>query len=112
MANDADEPPAHPDVVLCPNGPILLRGDHVVLDEDGDVVPADEYRARQGEPVPKTPKPPCDWSVHAQPLLDAAPVPAVASVTLGRPADLVSAHALAVLRAEVLTPSARGPPVA
>lgn len=35
MADHADEPPAHPDVVLCPNGPILLRGDHVVLDEDG-----------------------------------------------------------------------------
>ncbi|WP_157767292.1 hypothetical protein [Paracoccus yeei] len=95
---------------------VVLCADHMpvemVLDEDGDVVPADEYRARQGEPVPKTPKPPCDWSVHAQPMLDAAPVPAVASVTLGRPADLVSAHALAVLRAEVLTPSARGPPVA
>ena len=35
MADHADEPPAQPDVVLCPNGPILLRGDHVVLDEDG-----------------------------------------------------------------------------
>lgn len=35
MAHPADEVPAHPDVVLCPNGPILLRGDHVVLDEDG-----------------------------------------------------------------------------
>lgn len=23
------------DVVLCPNGPMLLRGDHVVIDEDG-----------------------------------------------------------------------------
>jgi CDGSH-type Zn-finger protein len=24
-----------PDVVLCPGGPALLRGDHVVEDEDG-----------------------------------------------------------------------------
>ncbi|MGD9961469.1 CDGSH iron-sulfur domain-containing protein [Nocardioides sp.] len=26
---------SHGDVVLCPNGPMLLRGDHVVTDEDG-----------------------------------------------------------------------------
>lgn len=25
----------HPDVVLCPGGPLLLRGDHVVEDADG-----------------------------------------------------------------------------
>ncbi len=25
----------HPDVVLCPDGPMLLRGDHVVEDDDG-----------------------------------------------------------------------------
>ncbi|WP_277051118.1 CDGSH iron-sulfur domain-containing protein [Ruania albidiflava] len=25
----------HPDVILCPDGPMLLRGDHVVQDEDG-----------------------------------------------------------------------------
>jgi hypothetical protein len=25
----------HPDVVLCPGGPMLLRGDHVVTDRDG-----------------------------------------------------------------------------
>ena len=25
----------HPDVVLCPNGPMLLRGDHTVEDPDG-----------------------------------------------------------------------------
>jgi CDGSH-type Zn-finger protein len=25
----------HPDVVLCPDGPMLLRGDHVVEDGDG-----------------------------------------------------------------------------
>jgi len=24
-----------PEVVLCPDGPILLRGEHVVIDEDG-----------------------------------------------------------------------------
>lgn len=27
----------HPDVVLCPGGPMLLRGDHVVQAEDGTV---------------------------------------------------------------------------
>jgi len=27
--------PEHPDVVLCPGGPMLLRGDAVVEDEDG-----------------------------------------------------------------------------
>ena len=26
---------AHPDVVLCPGGPVLLRGRHVVEDADG-----------------------------------------------------------------------------
>ncbi|MGB9011939.1 MAG: CDGSH iron-sulfur domain-containing protein [Aeromicrobium sp.] len=25
----------HPDVILCPGGPMLLRGDHVVEDPDG-----------------------------------------------------------------------------
>ena len=25
----------HPDVVMCPGGPMLLRGDHVVEDRDG-----------------------------------------------------------------------------
>lgn len=25
----------HPDVILCPGGPMLLRGDHVVADADG-----------------------------------------------------------------------------
>ncbi|GGO45392.1 hypothetical protein GCM10010977_18040 [Citricoccus zhacaiensis] len=31
------EPSAdHPDVILCPGGPMLLRGDHVVQDEDGN----------------------------------------------------------------------------
>ena len=28
-------PDPTPDVVLCPGGPMLLRGDHVVEDEDG-----------------------------------------------------------------------------
>jgi CDGSH-type Zn-finger protein len=26
----------HPDVVLCPGGPMLLRGDHVVEDAEGN----------------------------------------------------------------------------
>lgn len=25
----------HPDVILCPGGPLLLRGEHVVRDADG-----------------------------------------------------------------------------
>lgn len=25
----------HPDVVMCPGGPMLLRGDHVIQDADG-----------------------------------------------------------------------------
>ena len=32
----------HPDVMLCPGGPMLLRGDHVV--EDGDGVPHRTHR--------------------------------------------------------------------
>ena len=31
----ADATDRHPDVVLCPGGPMLLRGEHVVQDEDG-----------------------------------------------------------------------------
>ncbi len=27
----------HPDVVVCPGGPLLLRGEHVVQDPDGVV---------------------------------------------------------------------------
>jgi len=26
----------HPDVIVCPGGPMLLRGDHVVPDADGN----------------------------------------------------------------------------
>lgn len=31
MSDETD----HPDVVVCPGGPLLLRGDHVVEDTDG-----------------------------------------------------------------------------
>lgn len=31
----AGVPEDHPDVVVCPGGPLLLRGDHVVEDVDG-----------------------------------------------------------------------------
>jgi CDGSH-type Zn-finger protein len=31
-----------PDVILCPGGPMLIRGDHVVVDEDGE-----EHRTRR-----------------------------------------------------------------
>jgi CDGSH-type Zn-finger protein len=26
---------SHPDVILCPGGPMLLRGEHVVTDDEG-----------------------------------------------------------------------------
>jgi CDGSH-type Zn-finger protein len=29
------EPYDHPDVVLCPGGPMLLRGEHTIEDADG-----------------------------------------------------------------------------
>lgn len=34
--SDSDRP-EHPTVVLCADGPMLLRGDHVVQDADGDL---------------------------------------------------------------------------
>lgn len=37
MTEDASE--SHPDVVLCPGGPMLLRGEHLVQDDEGN-----EYR--------------------------------------------------------------------
>jgi CDGSH-type Zn-finger protein len=27
----------HPNIVFCPDGPLLLRGDHLIEDADGDV---------------------------------------------------------------------------
>ena len=33
--SDRTETTGHPDVVLCPGGPMLLRGEHVVEDEHG-----------------------------------------------------------------------------
>ncbi|MDS9470265.1 hypothetical protein RGQ15_22220 [Paracoccus sp. MBLB3053] len=95
---------------------VVLCADHLpvemVLDGEGNVVRADEYRAEHSQPVPKTPKPPCDWSVHAQPMLGAAPMLPIVAAMMGQPADLAPAHDLRVLRAEVLAPSARGPPAA
>jgi CDGSH-type Zn-finger protein len=29
------EPHEHTETMLCPGGPMLLRGDHVVIDDDG-----------------------------------------------------------------------------
>jgi CDGSH-type Zn-finger protein len=29
------EAPEHPDVIICPGGPLLLRGEHVVADSQG-----------------------------------------------------------------------------
>nr|WP_246858607.1 CDGSH iron-sulfur domain-containing protein [Citricoccus sp. SGAir0253] len=40
-SGNGDHPDAsgHPDVILCPGGPMLLRGEHVVQDEDGNEHP-------------------------------------------------------------------------
>lgn len=93
---------------------VVLCADHLpvemVLDDDGSVITADEYRARQDAPVPKTPKPPCDWSAHAQPVLETAPTVQSARLDAPRPAEPAPAHDLRILRAQVLAPSARGPP--
>lgn len=35
VIGDEDDRIEYPDVILCPGGPMLLRGDHVVRDEDG-----------------------------------------------------------------------------
>ena len=35
VSEDEGQELDHPDVILCPGGPMLLRGDHVVQDEDG-----------------------------------------------------------------------------
>ena len=40
----------HPDVVLCPGGPMLLRGDHVVEDRDGSRAP-DVTAGERGVPL-------------------------------------------------------------
>jgi len=31
----SEAPEGQPDVVMCPGGPMLLRGQHVIQDEDG-----------------------------------------------------------------------------
>jgi hypothetical protein len=93
---------------------VVLCADHLpvemVLDDDGSVITADEYRARQDAPVPKTPKPPCDWSAHAQPVLETAPTVQSARLDAPRPVESAPAHDLRILRAQVLAPAARGPP--
>ncbi|SMO44651.1 hypothetical protein [Paracoccus laeviglucosivorans] len=94
---------------------VVLCGDHLpvemVVADDGTVIPADEYRAADDTPVPKAPKPACDWSAHAQPVLAAGPLAALAMLTNLLPADLHVTPAPRAHRAEVLTPLARGPPV-
>lgn len=94
---------------------MVLCSDHLpvemVLDKDGNVVTAKEYSSRQDAPVPKTPKPPCDWSLHGQPVLATAPPLQPTKPEAPRPAELAPAHDMRILRAQVLAPSARGPPV-
>ncbi|MDF3605231.1 hypothetical protein PE067_03080 [Paracoccus sp. DMF-8] len=95
---------------------MVLCGDHdpvaMVIDDDGHVIPADEYAAPGDAPVPASDKQPCDWAVLGQPALadlgDALPLPFASA----RRADLVAALPAQILRAEVLTPAARGPPQA
>lgn len=93
---------------------VVICGDHqpveMVLNDDGDIVPLEEYRSGHHLPVPNSPKPPCDWSLHAQPMLDATPVQGLATLGTARPADMPVLPDLRVLRAQVLAPQARGPP--
>lgn len=35
--HDGSREDASPDIVICPGGPILLRGDHLVEDIDGEI---------------------------------------------------------------------------
>ncbi|WP_134680495.1 hypothetical protein [Paracoccus ravus] len=94
---------------------VVLCADHLpvemVLDETGNVVPDDEYRTRQGEPVSQTPKPPCDWSFHAQPVLEGLPMLPLVTASPAGSSALAPRLDLRMLRAEVLAPAARGPPV-
>lgn len=94
---------------------LVLCADHLpvrmVLDDDGNVVRADEYQSPHDLPVPKTPKPACDWSLHAQPVIGMQPTLGADMLFSQRPADLSLATAARVLRAEILAPSARGPPL-
>lgn len=93
---------------------MVLCGDHdpvaMVIDGDGNVIPAGEYAAPGDAPVPAKDKQPCDWAVLAQPALadlgQTLPLPFAPA----RAADLVAALPAQVLRAQILTPAARGPP--
>lgn len=95
---------------------VVLCDEHLpvemVIDEQGRVVKADEYRARQDAPVPKTLKPSCDWAGHAQPVVADPPTVQAARLNVPRPAELVAHYDFRTLRAQVLAPSARGPPAA
>lgn len=35
VSGDGEDRMEYPDVILCPGGPMLLRGEHLVQDEDG-----------------------------------------------------------------------------
>lgn len=93
---------------------MVLCGEHVpvamVIDDGGNVIPADEYAASDQDPIPAKPKQPCDWAMLGQVALadpgQAMPVPGLAF----RAADLAEDLPAQILRAEVLAPSARGPP--
>lgn len=86
-------------VVLCSGeGPVQM-----VVAADGSLVPADE--APHADPHA------CDWAPHGQPLLQGAavdaPAPLLPALRMARVLDLPD-H---LYRAEMLAPSARGPPV-
>ncbi|MEF9601255.1 hypothetical protein O4J55_02550 [Paracoccus sp. PXZ] len=86
-------------VVLCSGeGPVQMA-----VAADGSLVPTGE--APHGDPHA------CDWAPHGQPLLQvavaAAPAPLLPALRMERSLDLPD-H---LYRAEMLAPSARGPPV-
>ncbi|MDS9470008.1 hypothetical protein RGQ15_20875 [Paracoccus sp. MBLB3053] len=93
---------------------MVLCGAHepvaMVIDDQGNVIPAAE-QDQDGGPVPKKSKSPCDWSSHAQPLLVGVGTMPVERADAGS-LDLAPLPEQRLLRAEILTPSARGPPTA
>lgn len=93
---------------------MVLCGDHdpvaMVIDDDGNVIPADEYTSPDHGPIPAKDKQACDWAVLTQPALAGGVQPLALPFADARAADLVAALPARALRAEILTPAARGPP--
>lgn len=93
---------------------VVLCGDHrpveMVLDDSGDLVPIDEYRGTHPSTPPQG-APVCDWALHAQPVLDAAPPPVLPGQRLARPLSRLTALPQRAALAETPAALARGPPL-